>query len=353
MGKIRCGKFHLNNDSKFFFTKIFESYKLIYHFQNIEDLKYLLKNSVDANDDSNDRSEKHRLEVGIVKEEEEIDILEKDLEEVEQIIQSLGSNLTEKTRLDFRKMLTGASVFLGKLEKQLDDLKTSQNQELDGAKSAQPVKDVEDLLADLQVPTKEEFEHFTLPFYFDRESDKHQHGRKTFDSEKDSVRKIGAEIDIKPITGPTKEEQAAQAFEDDEDDPITIAVISVSIIVVAGILVTVLAVYCCKRRHYQSPGSNQGSFAFTSDDFEKEEDVYLEDFGEGDFFEWPKTPLRQPLQQQQRQQPQHHQQQQQRQQQQQQQRHQIRQQQHVIVEYSRGYSEGYCRLISGTETTQL
>ena len=298
-------------------------------------------NDFDADNNDDAASEKRRIETDVVKEEEQIDILEKDLEEVEQIILKLGSNLTEKTRSDFRKMLSGASDLLSKLDKQLDDLKSpkssSQNPELADSKLAKPVDGVEDLPEELQVPSKEEFDHFTLPFYFDRESDKHQHGRKVFGSELESVRKIGAEIEIKPVSGATKEQQA-QAYEDGEDDPRTIAIISVSIIVVAGILVAVLAVYCCKRRHYESPGSNHASFAFTSDDFEKEEDVYLEDFGEGDFFEWPKTPLRLPQQQQQqRPQPQ---------------RQQIRQQ-HVIVEYSRGYSEGYCRLTSATETTQL
>jgi hypothetical protein len=187
---------------------------------------------------------------------------------------------------------------------------------------------VEELPDELQVPSEQDFNHFTLPFYFDRESGKYQHGRNNSNQE-NKFRKIGAQLEIKP-TSPKPKIQAAQAYEDEKDDPTTIAAISVAIIVVAGILVAVLAVYCCKRCQYQAPKSSPGRVAYAPEDFEKEEDVYLEDFGEGDFFEWP-TPVKQ-----------------------QQQRQGLRQQQqHLIVEYSRTFSQGYCRLSTASETTRL
>ena len=187
---------------------------------------------------------------------------------------------------------------------------------------------VNELPDELEVPSEQDFNHFTLPFYFDRESGKYQHGRKNTNP-KEKFRKIGAEYEIQATTQKPKIEQA-QAYEDDKDDPTTIVAISVAIVVVAAILVAVLAVYCCKRCQYQTPKSNHGSVAYTSDDFEREEDVYLEDFGEGDFFEWP-TPVKQ---QQQQQRPEHR-------------------QQHVIVEFSRSFSQGYCRLTTASETTIL
>jgi hypothetical protein len=52
----------------------------------------------------------------------------------------------------------------------------------------------------------------------------------------------------------------AEAFEVEKDDPLIIAVISLSIVIVAGILVAVLSAYCCKRCHYRQPsGSVRGS----------------------------------------------------------------------------------------------
>lgn len=275
--------------------------------------------------------------------------------------QDLGSNLTAKTSNDVRKMLTSSSLVLAKVEKQLIELKESQHRQLTNSLSGDldEAGDIEDLPEFLQVPTKEEYNRFTLPYYFDRESDKHQYGRKTFASTK--TRTIGAEMEIKPIRkkdihAAAKMEEEKQtlksvkvheALDDDDnnvrdDDPLIVAVISLAIVIVAGILVAVLSVYCCKRCQYQRPsGSTQASPAYASDDFENEEDVYLEDFGEGEFFEWPKTPLRASELQRQPDQPK-----------QQQQRHQLRQK-HVIVEYSRGYSEGYCRLTTGAEMTQL
>jgi hypothetical protein len=118
--------------------------------------------------------------------------------------------------------------------------------------------------------------------------------------------------------------EAVRALDDDRgDDPLIIAVISVAIVVVAGALAGVLSAYFCKRCQYQKPPSGS-SPAYASD--VDEEDVYLDDIGDGDFFEWPRTPLR-PTQQ-------------------------LLQKQ-VIVEYSRGYAEGYCRLTSGVQTTEL
>ena len=192
--------------------------------------------------------------------------------------------------------------------------------------------DVDQLPDELQVPSEKDFNHFTLPFYFDRESGKYQHGRNNSNL-KEKFRKIGAEYEIKATTSKPKIEEA-QAYEDGQDDPTTIAAISVAIIVVAGILVAVLAVYCCKRCQYQTPKAGPGGVAYTAEDFEKEVDVYLEDFGEGDFFEWP-TPVKQQQQQQQRR-PEHRQ-----------------EQQHLIVEYSRSFSQGYCRLTTASETTRL
>ena len=205
-------------------------------------------------------------------------------------------------------------------------------------------KDLPDFL---QVPTEEEFNRFTFPYYFDRDLDKHQHqhGRNYFgEAEKKLVRKVGAEMEMKPIKNWKKKKvganhkktkiENAQAYEDEKDDPLVIAIISLAIVIVAGILAAILSVYCCKRCQYEKAGtSSRGSprVAYTSDDFEKEEDVYLEDFGEGDFFEWPRPPVRIPEQQQQ---------------------HHVRQKQ-VIVEFSRNYSGGYCKLTTGSKTTEL
>ena len=334
-------------------------------FQNIEDLKQFLK--IGGNETQMDERLKNlELKAELVSEEEKIEAFEKDLEEIEQIVHGLinqhrgawdsshGSGLSDndKTTRDIRRMLRGATAFMSKLEQQLSELKDSQSKQLgrkhnndlddEEEEEREPVNPdfVDDLPDELQVPTEDEFNHFTLPYYFDRELEKHQHGRTNLDNDEKSSRKIGANLHIGPASS-AKEDERPQAFEDDQDDPATIAVISVSIIVVAGILVTVLAVYCCKRCQYQRPtsSSNQNSYAYTSDDFEKEEDVYLEDFGEGDFFEWPKTPVRL-----------HQEQQQQRPQQQPQRK---RQQKHLIVEFSRGFSEGYCRLTTERETTQL
>ena len=275
-------------------------------------------------------------------------------------MQDLGSNLTEKTTKDIRKMLSSSSVLLAKLEKQLSELKESQHRQLTNSLSGDldEADEVDELPEFLQVPTKEEFNRFTLPYYFDRESDKHQHGRKSFSKAKTRV--IGAEMEIKPIRKKDKpeaeEKQTLKSVKihdvgvgvealdnhDGNDDPLIVVIISLAIVIVAGILVAVLSAYCCKRCQYQRPlGSTRPGPAYASDDFENEEDVYLEDFGEGEFFEWPKTPLRASQQQDQPQQ-----------QQQQQLRHQLRQKQ-VIVEYTRGYSEGYCRLTTGAEMTQL
>jgi len=331
--------------------------------QNIEDLKQFLK--IGGNETQIDERLKNlEMKAELVSEEEKIEAFEKDLEEIEQIVHGLinqhlgawdpnqGLSDNDKTTRDIRRMLKGATAFMSKLEEQLSELKESQSKQLvrkhnndlddddDEEESLNP-DFVDDLPDELQVPE----DRFTLPYYFDREREKHQHGRTNFENDEKSFRKIGANFHIGPDSA--KEDERAQAFEDDQDDPAIIAVISVSIIVVAGILVTVLAVYCCKRCQYQRPPSpNQSSYAYTSDDFEKEEDVYLEDFGEGDFFEWPKSPVRLHHQEQQQQRPQ------QQRPQQQQQRHQ-RQQQHVIVEFTRGFSEGYCRLTTESETTKL
>lgn len=40
-----------------------------------------------------------------MKKEDEIELLKKDLNEIEQIVKSLGENLTEQTSKDMRKML--------------------------------------------------------------------------------------------------------------------------------------------------------------------------------------------------------------------------------------------------------
>ena len=69
-----------------------------------------------------------------MKEEEQIETLEQDLEEIEDIILDLSANLTDKTSNDIRRMLTGASFFLNKLEQQLTGLKDSQNKQMNGQK---------------------------------------------------------------------------------------------------------------------------------------------------------------------------------------------------------------------------
>ena len=71
------------------------------------------------------------LKAEVIKEEEQIEALERDLEEIEDIILDLGVNLTDTTSNDIRRMLTGASFFLNKLEQQLTDLKESQKKQMD------------------------------------------------------------------------------------------------------------------------------------------------------------------------------------------------------------------------------
>ena len=74
------------------------------------------------------------LKAEVIKEEEQIEALERDLEEIEDIILDLGVNLTDTTSNDIRRMLTGASFFLNKLEQQLTDLKESQKKQMDRQK---------------------------------------------------------------------------------------------------------------------------------------------------------------------------------------------------------------------------
>jgi hypothetical protein len=94
-----------------------------------------------------------------------------------------------------RKMLDSSSVLLSKMEKHFKDMKESEQRLAANSHDKSADDDDNDLPEFLQVPTKEEFEHFTLPFYFDRQTDKY--GRKFFMKQN---RKIGADIDIRPST---------------------------------------------------------------------------------------------------------------------------------------------------------
>ena len=97
-----------------------------YSIRQIPSLQYFLQ--------AEDRLKNLELKAEVIKEEEQIEALERDLEEIEDIILDLGVNLTDTTSNDIRRMLTGASFFLNKLEQQLTDLKESQKKQMDRQK---------------------------------------------------------------------------------------------------------------------------------------------------------------------------------------------------------------------------